>query len=634
MSTGTGFTPPSTPECPYAPRMTRAAAQALAASGGLKENCVVVLITDTPVIGTAGNTSPTEIELNPVSPTAFGQTARVFTTFGAEAWPGVYDLANNAITELRDDFGNTAKDVDATAPTVHTQVPWHLGSATFRDNYFEDSTLIGLDTAVGIMRNVSVSASTVDFTGKTTGSWIESEIQSSTITTGVSMGLSNSKVMGASTLAGTSAGAINLTNSVVEGSASVINDPGSLKTWSFNSSFVQSGCVLRSQAGTVAKTASISFTTLTGRVFTNSILWLGDTMLTFNRSYVEFTAAWTLDGAGGATTFNINEADMRACTVTRSAVAGRFDFTSGRAVASTFDHQGSGTMNCSQGNVNTGSIIRSAAGSVGDLSVQGSIINGGTVLVTAVRSLSLVFCSVVDAQGIVTCSGATATAIATTGDRLDGTHVAYGGHIEFATTTGANSNEVSRCTVRGSSVAAHGLVRFDGTSDGVWLDASQILGGSVTVSNAASGLSGATALHDLHVDAGSVLNYTGGDSTAKQIRNIHVEGQSTVTLTNLTGSAGAGLGDVFGMSVRGQSTLTVTGARVVGQPVRDCAIEQGSTLNVDPSGCAQMCRVASAATLNTGAFTHFNTEVSLSGITTLTAANVDRLRNKGFSDVI
>ena len=171
MSTSGSYTPPTTPECPYAPRMTRAAALALRTAGGLLENCVVV-ITDAPVIGTAGNTSPTEVELNPVSPTELGTTARVHTTFAASAWPGVYDIdlgAAGTITELRDDWGNTAKDIDSGGATVHTQFPWHLGSATMRDNYVEDSTLLGWDTQVGALINNRVVGSTVDLTGKTGG---------------------------------------------------------------------------------------------------------------------------------------------------------------------------------------------------------------------------------------------------------------------------------------------------------------------------------------------------------------------------------------------------------------------------------------------------------------------------------
>ncbi|MFF4391442.1 hypothetical protein ACFY0G_32335 [Streptomyces sp. NPDC001552] len=179
--------------------MTRAAAIALAAGGGLRENCVVVLHTDTPTIGTAGNTSATEIELNPVSATAFGQTARVSTSFSPEAWPGVYDLANNTITELRDSFGNTAKDIDSGAPTVHTQFPWHLGSATLRDNYVEDSTLTGWDTQVGTLSNNRVINSTVNLTGKTAGALVDNVFQGAGLVLGsggASAAMSRSQISG------------------------------------------------------------------------------------------------------------------------------------------------------------------------------------------------------------------------------------------------------------------------------------------------------------------------------------------------------------------------------------------------------------------------------------------------------
>lgn len=198
MSTSGSYTPPATPECPYAPRMTRAAALALAAGGGLVENCVVVLITDTPVIGTAGNTSATEIELNPVSPTAFGQTARVFTTFAPEAWPGVYDLVNNTITELRDDFGNSVKDVDAGGATVHTQFPWHLGSATLRDNVIRDSTLTAWATQVGAITGNRIEDSTVNLSNKTGGAMVDSVIVGTNlaITANTSVALTRARLYG------------------------------------------------------------------------------------------------------------------------------------------------------------------------------------------------------------------------------------------------------------------------------------------------------------------------------------------------------------------------------------------------------------------------------------------------------
>ncbi|MEU1815141.1 hypothetical protein ABZ543_08080 [Streptomyces roseifaciens] len=183
MSTSGGFTPPAAPPCPYAPRMTRAAAIALRTAGTLVENCVVV-ITDGPVIGTAGNTSPTEIELNPVSATDLGLTARVHTTFDpSTAWQGTYDIdlgTAGSITALTDSWGNTAKDPDADSPTVHTQFPWHRGATGFRDNYAEDATLPGWGTATATTSRNRVINSTVDLTGD--WSFSDNHVQGSTVT--------------------------------------------------------------------------------------------------------------------------------------------------------------------------------------------------------------------------------------------------------------------------------------------------------------------------------------------------------------------------------------------------------------------------------------------------------------------
>ncbi|MFI0934580.1 hypothetical protein ACH4RG_23020 [Streptomyces sp. NPDC021019] len=170
MATSGSYTPAAIPECPYAPRMTRAAALALRAAGGLRENCVVVLHTDTPTIGTAGNTSATEIELNPVGPSEFGATARVRTSFAASAWAGTYDIdlgAAGSITRLTDDWGNTVEDVDADAPTVHGQFPWHAGSATIRDNRINDVALPnwGALTGAETIADNRIIGGTVDLGG-------------------------------------------------------------------------------------------------------------------------------------------------------------------------------------------------------------------------------------------------------------------------------------------------------------------------------------------------------------------------------------------------------------------------------------------------------------------------------------
>lgn len=167
MSTSGSFTPAGTPPCP-AP-MTRAALLALRTAGTLRTECHYI-ITDGPVIGTAGNTSPTTIELHAVSGAELALEARVHTTFAASAWDGLYDIdagAAGTITQLEDDWNNRAVDEDPGAPTVHTQVPWHRGSATFSGNSFDTAVLPGWATAVGELTDNDIQGSTVDLTGMT-----------------------------------------------------------------------------------------------------------------------------------------------------------------------------------------------------------------------------------------------------------------------------------------------------------------------------------------------------------------------------------------------------------------------------------------------------------------------------------
>lgn len=181
MSTGSGFTPPGAVECAYSPNMTRAQALALRAAGGLLPNCVVII--PGPTIGTAGNTSPTEIELNPTGPSELGLTARVHTAFDDSAWAGLYDIdlgLAGTIIRLADNRGNVVSDIDSGGATVHTQFPW--GNANFRDNVVEDSTLTGWGTQVGVVSGNRVTDSTLDFTAKTLGTVLDTEYHGHTAT--------------------------------------------------------------------------------------------------------------------------------------------------------------------------------------------------------------------------------------------------------------------------------------------------------------------------------------------------------------------------------------------------------------------------------------------------------------------
>lgn len=180
----------ASPPC-YGP-MTYVQALALRAASGLRVGCPVI-ITDGPVIGVAGNTSVCRVELQPVSATEWGVEAKIDTTFassGGEAWFGLYNVdrgTKGAIYELRDLWGNVVKDADTDAPTVHTQFPWHLGSATVRDNTIQDCTLTGFTvplTAGVTFSNNNIANSTVVLTGVTNAAatFINNVIQDSSVT--------------------------------------------------------------------------------------------------------------------------------------------------------------------------------------------------------------------------------------------------------------------------------------------------------------------------------------------------------------------------------------------------------------------------------------------------------------------
>lgn len=696
MSAGSGYVPAAVPECAYAPRMTRAAALALRTAGALQENCVIV-VTDGPTIGTAGNTSPTEIELNPVSPTELGTTARVHTTFAASAWEGVYDIdlgAGGAITELRDDFGNVARDVDATFDTVATQVPWHLGSATnFRDNYFEDAVLTGWDVmpaaflvtgntvrnttweiAAGAGPFTSLVDNTIEGAGiKRVGpanfnSWLRTTIKNATVNWDARSTLTDSQILDGASIASAAGvlGQLTVNQSVVDDTA-IINgqslvananvsiarskfgeaaqvqvDAGAFKSFSLTDSFLGGRAIIRLQAGTLLRGFGITNGShIQGQVgAADTIRHLGDSTVSIAQSRLDLTrGGWVVDGP--STSSVTITADMVGTIFTRGPLAGTTFLgqtsTPLRALGGTIVHDGSGNLGLNQTETGISSVIRLAAGTTGVLSLDGTVVNGGTVAIdSGARSMSLFACNVWDDGEII--NTGVGPSPAGPGDRLDNCFVEMRGKIYISDTVAVanTAHTLVGNRVRGAADdPLNGRITINGTSNGVRVDSNEVLGGRMTFTDVPAGALGvATSAYNNHLDAGSVLTYTGGDATAKQVRDNRLQGQSTMTLTGLTGAAGGGLADVFGLYVRGQSTVSVSGARVAGQPVRNTTVEQGSTLTVAASGTVLQCRVAGGATLNTGAFRHSETEVSLSGVTTLTAPNVNRLRNKGFSDVV
>lgn len=137
--------------------LTRAAALALIAGSTLTVGGVYI-ITDGPVIGVAGSTSPTQVTLTATSANEFGLGALVSQTFDNSSWIGEYDidLSGGALILLEDNLGNVVRDgLDG---LLVENFPW--GRANVRGNVVTNSdaaasavvlTGWGLAAAAGVL---------------------------------------------------------------------------------------------------------------------------------------------------------------------------------------------------------------------------------------------------------------------------------------------------------------------------------------------------------------------------------------------------------------------------------------------------------------------------------------------------
>lgn len=330
MSTSGGFTPPAAPECAYGPYMTRAEALALRAASALNPNCVVV-ITDGPVIGTPGNTSPTQIELNPVAPDDLGRDARVHTTFDNTAFSGLYNVDDGAagsINSLTDHWNNRISDEDTDAPTVHTQFPYHLSGTNLRDNEINDSTLTGWDTALaagGRANDNMIRNSTVDLTNRSgaTSFFDQNEIESSTVVanTPTSFIRQNQITGGLVRHLGTSAASFSYQNNVMlTGTVNV--DAATTAQVTINNN-VFGGTSGGYRIAIANRTAGL--VTISGnRLFNNSggaqdLLVDGPSgTVTVSSNQISAGSINALAGSGG-NPFSITNSELRGATVTKAA---------------------------------------------------------------------------------------------------------------------------------------------------------------------------------------------------------------------------------------------------------------------------------------------------------------------------
>lgn len=447
MSTSGSFNPPDVPACAYEPRMTRAQALAHRAAGTLDPNCVVV-ITDGPVIGTAGNTSPTEIELNPVSATDLGMSARVHTTFDpSSAWEALYDIDTGAagtITRMTDGWNNTAQDSDPDAPTVHTQVPWHKSSATFRDNFFDHATLPGWSAAGGVIRDNVIQESTVNLTGKTAGTFNQNQITGSLFVSNVPTAFITGNQLTTATVQhlGTGAGSFSFAfNVMLTGNVSV--DAATTSQVTINNNVI-GGSAGGFRVAVNGKTNELAI--ISGNRLFNQSLATADLIVSGTGEF----GLTNSEISGSSLTFNtpgivdVIGANLGGSTI--NVTAGELVGLRFQMVGSTANHQGNGLLTLQDTTLNASNVI-TATGSTRGLRLLGATAFGSIITQngTGATNNDSFQAGVTLAQAVVNLN---ATAAGTPASSFQGVIVTSGGQLNVADHTDATPVQSSRIDSR------------------------------------------------------------------------------------------------------------------------------------------------------------------------------------------
>lgn len=334
MSAGSGFVPAATVECPYQPQMTRAAALALRAANGLLANCVVV-ITDGPTIGVAGNTSPTTIELNPVSANNLGFAARVQTTFDNESWVGTYDIdlgTAGSITRLMDGFQNIVIDQDADSPTVQTQWPWHLGdAANMSNNTIEDCSFVNLTPGVaqGAFSRNFARGSTFDFSNKVGGQVTNNEFRNALVqcTGGGLLSIQRSRFIqpnGTQCVAHTGTGSLTMFNCDLREQAQVVYSSSATSSWV--DAFLVNSTTIVTVAGSHALTVNNSYLRSTP---VNLAGATGSTQILASR-LIDSSIGRPSTATGGSHSINRSEVINSTFVAVAGATTATYSFTNSR----------------------------------------------------------------------------------------------------------------------------------------------------------------------------------------------------------------------------------------------------------------------------------------------------------------
>jgi hypothetical protein len=496
LSTSGSFNPPSQPACVIP--IDRAGLLALRAANGLDIQCHYRV--PGPTIGTAGNTSPTQILMHAVSTNELSTSVHVDTQFGgtADTWPGGYDIdlgTAGSIFILVDDFNNRVSDSDVDAPTVHTQFPWHARGAFLRDNAVDDCTLIGWSAALAagctIVDN-TLRETTVNLTGKTAGTFVRNTMSGGFLNSLVptSFIVGNQLTGAAVDHQGTTAGSFSFQNNVMlTGSFTV--DAATTSQVTANNNVVGGTAggyrtdIQGRTGGLVIVSGNRMFSAGTGA---SELLIKGSSPGSTTVTTNELTATEiNLDGSAGA--INLTGSSMSATRITKDpASVGPLTVTSSKL--------GSVLVTVGPANAGTTNLVQQSTIEAGVVTFNGPVAGGGRNDIVGVTAQT--------ADWVV---AATATA---------GLHVS-GGYYSSARlrqnrTGGTSSTAFFDCDMRGNATT----VTDNGTVNPVeapGVSRCQFRDTSVTIGNLAARSVGFSSFLQ-QVDAiGSTLNISGLGAT-------------------------------------------------------------------------------------------------------------------------
>lgn len=464
MSTSGSFTPAGTPACP-AP-MTRAALLALRTAGTLRPECHYV-ITDGPVIGTAGNTSPTIIELHAVTSTDIAREAKVSTTFDNVAFEGTYDIdagAAGSLNALTDHWGNRISDEDANAPTVHTQFPYHLSSTLLRDNNVNDCLLPGWAAAVAAGVEVidnDLRNSTADLTGVTSGRFSGNTSVGALLTFAAPSSTVALNNLSATTVSCLGTGALTFQgNTGVAGSVTVDAPSTAAVDFSNNQIGGASGGFRVAVAGKTGAAATVSGNRMYNRTIgpPQDLLCSGPALITVNDNSLN-TVLLELNGTGSST---VEHNDIDNSTVQQLSTAG-------------------GSLNVQRSQLGGTTVTVGAANAGSNNIATSEIRSGGMSLLGPVGGVGQNDIINTDLSSLELDVSATATA----GVQISGGRY-HGGQITQNRTAGTGSLLLSFCSMLGpdSNITDSGTVD---PGRPVSLERVNLTGSDVNIGNLAAG---------------------------------------------------------------------------------------------------------------------------------------------------